>query len=291
MSQLFMVSAVREKNFEWYLQAEREMIKYCFTFAHINYPRYLKYQHVYLRTLQSKRSKTVADLDERGFGGPLSGQPFTSLHGDLITEIFNGQTKCQAGPHAAGFSTGINKVNDWVRTAHIHAKFRCIFTEKIKLQTNSCHKECTLGARKLHVSNMKALKQQLQIYGCNPFAEVNARDITTGEELPKDIIENLLNAGSIGNEKYLSFVTERLVKGTKGFFEPIAKLQIALGIKSKKKTPKAISVIKEDIQAFGVIRGDEIDLNEALKFSITSTPLIIENPDGTQVSRTPFGIF
>ena len=126
--------------------------------------------------------------------------------------------KPQAGPHAADFSTDINKVNDWVPTAHIHIKLRCIFTEKIKLQINSSHKECTPGPRKLQVSNKKALKQQLRIYGCDPFAEVNARDITTGEELPKDIIENLLNADSIGNEKYLSFVTERLVKGTKGFF-------------------------------------------------------------------------
>ena len=49
--------------------------------------------------------------------------------------------------------------------------------------------------------------------------------------------------------KYLNFVTERLVKGTRGFFEPTANLQIALGIKSKKKTPKAIAVIKEDMQA------------------------------------------
>ena len=79
----------------------------------------------------------------------------------------------------------------------------------------------------------------------------------------------------------LNFVTERLVKGTKGFFEPIAKLQIALGIKSKKKTPKAISVIKEDRQAFGVILGDEIDLSEALKYPITSISLSNENLDGT----------
>ena len=124
----------------------------------------------------------MANLDERGFGGSLSGLPSTSLHGDLIPKIFNGQTKCQAGPHAAGFSTDINKLNDWVRTAHIHEKLRCIFTNKIKLHTNSCHKECTPGARKLHVSNVKALKQQLRIYGCDPFAEVNARDITTEEK-------------------------------------------------------------------------------------------------------------
>ena len=177
--QLAMASAVREKNFERHLQAEGEMIKFCFAFDHINYSRYLTYQHVYLRTLQRERSKAVADLNEQGFGVSLSGLPFTSLHGDLITEIFIGQTKRQAGPHAAGFSTDINKVNDWVRTAHIHTKLRCIFTEKIKLLTNSCHKECTPGARKLHVSNVKASKQQLRIYGWDPFAEVNARDIAS----------------------------------------------------------------------------------------------------------------
>ena len=281
MSQLFKVFAAREKNFEWYLQAEGEMTKYCFTFDHINYSRYLIYQHVYLRTLQNEQSKAVADLDEQGFGGPHSSLPFKSLDGHLITEIFNGQTKRQAGPHAAGFSTDINKVKDWVRTAHIHAKLRYIFTEKTKLQTNSCHKECTPGARKFHVSNMKALKQQLRICRSDPSVDLNARDITTGEELPKDIIENLLNPDSIGNEKYLSFVTERLVKGIKGFFEPVAKLQIALGIKNKNKTSKAISVTKEDSHAFGVILGKDIDLNEALKYPITSTPLSIGNPDGT----------
>ena len=37
------------------------------------------------------------------------------------------------------------------------------------------------------------------------------------------------------------FAPERLVKGRKGFFEPIAKLQIAVDIKSKRKTPNDIS--------------------------------------------------
>ena len=101
-----------------------EMIKYCFTFGHINCSRYLTYQHVYLRILQSKQSKAVADLDEQGFGGSPLGLPFTSLYGHLITEIFNGQTKRHAGPHAASFSTDVNKKNDWVQTAHTYAKLR-----------------------------------------------------------------------------------------------------------------------------------------------------------------------
>ena len=34
-----LVSAVRENNFERHLQAEREVVKYCFAFDHINYAR------------------------------------------------------------------------------------------------------------------------------------------------------------------------------------------------------------------------------------------------------------
>ena len=84
-----------------------------------------------------------------------------------------------------------------------------------------------------------------------------------------------------------------MVKGTKGFFESIAKLQIALDTESKKKTPKAISVIKEDRQAFGIILGNDIDLSEALKYPITSTSLSIGNPDGTlrKSPENPFGNF
>ena len=71
------------------------------------------------------------------------------------------------------------------------------------------------------------------------------------------------------------------MKETKGFFEPIAKSKIALGIESKKKTPKTISVTREDSQAFGVILGDKIDLSEALKYLITSIHLSKGNPHGT----------
>ena len=48
---------------------------------------------MYPKILQRERSKAVADLDEQDFGGSVSGLPFTSLHEDLITEIFNVQKK------------------------------------------------------------------------------------------------------------------------------------------------------------------------------------------------------
>ena len=60
----------------------------------------------------------------RRFGGSLSGSNFSSIHGDLITEIFNGETKKQAGPHRLGYSTNVDAINDWIETAYIHAKLK-----------------------------------------------------------------------------------------------------------------------------------------------------------------------
>ena len=103
-SLLALVSAVREKNLDRHLQAEMEMLQYCFAFDHINYAWYLSYQQVYLKCVEANNSPATSHLKERGFGRPLSRQPFVAIHGDLVTEIFNDQTKRQAGPHASGFS-------------------------------------------------------------------------------------------------------------------------------------------------------------------------------------------
>ena len=103
--------AVREGDLEWHLQAEREMLKHCLAFDHINYARFLSYQHVFLRDLQRRNHPAINDIASRGFGGSLSGNPFSSIHSDLITEIFNGETKRSAGPYRAGYSTDTEKVN------------------------------------------------------------------------------------------------------------------------------------------------------------------------------------
>ena len=82
----------------------------------------------------------MMDLTQRGFGGSLLGDSFFCLHGDLIKEIFNGQTKRQAGPHCARFSTDIAKVNTWIATSHFHAKVTQILSDQIQLNTSTNHK-------------------------------------------------------------------------------------------------------------------------------------------------------
>ena len=101
---LALVSAVREGNFERHLQAENGMAGLCFAFDHPNYARYVSYQHVYLSRLKIENKEAYDDLVTKGFGASTTGEPFSSIHGDLITEYFNRTTKGTAGPFRAGYS-------------------------------------------------------------------------------------------------------------------------------------------------------------------------------------------
>ena len=88
--------------------------------------------------------------------------------------------------------------------------------------------------------------------------------MTTEKIIDAKIIQGLLDAEKIGNSKYLEFVAERLVKGTKKFFDPIKKTNLDTGVKRKLRANKA-SAIKEDRQAFGIALSENIDLEEDLQ--------------------------
>ena len=102
-SMLTMVSAVREGHLRRHIEAERDMFSLTFAFSHQNYSRYCSFQHV-LEKLQTENPMAYEDLTSRGFGGSISGQTFSAIHGDLITELFNMETKSAAGPFCSGFS-------------------------------------------------------------------------------------------------------------------------------------------------------------------------------------------
>ena len=137
---LAMVSAVRESNLERHLAAERNMLSLTFAFDHQNYARYGSFQHVYLDNLINTNRNAYEDLVKKGFGASITGQKFSTIHGDLITELFNKQTKGTAGPFRAGFSTDIEAVNRWVSTIHIHCKLREALREELLIKTSSTHK-------------------------------------------------------------------------------------------------------------------------------------------------------
>ena len=277
---LAMVSAVRESNIEKHLQAERQMLKQVFAFDHQNYARYVSYQHVFLRELQRNNHPAFRDLVVHGYGANISGQRFASIHGDLVTELYNRETKGTAGPFRSGYSTDIQATNTWVKTAHIHAKLRVAFRDKLRFKTSSVHKELTESGMKRHNSNVDNLKLKLHSYQANPFEEGHARAITTGAEIDSKVVNGLIEAADIGNKRYAEFIKERLVSGKQSIFDPIKKQKLLTGMEKKKKVAKALSILKEDRQAFGLLVAKAVSIEEAFQFPVTTLPLSLATPEG-----------
>ena len=62
-------------------------------------------------------------------------------------------------------------------------------------------------------------------------------------------------------------------------FDATRKTNLDTGIKRKPRTNKA-SAIKEDRQAFGIVLNENIDLEEALQYPLTTFPLSLATPEG-----------
>ena len=221
------------------------------------------------------------DLRQKGMGGSLTGDPFSSLHGDLHTELFNRETKSTCGPFRSGFITSSDAINNWVQTIHIHSELRVALRKMLRVKTSSKHKEMTPGRKKIHEKHIDNLKQKLVGYGVNPFSEGEPRIISTGVEIEEGVVNDVLRTPKCGEKQFKQFVEERLVKGTKSFFDRIKQNRLKTGIVKVKKTPKVQTVMKEDCKAFGVIAAKTVSLQEAFAHPMTSVPLAIANPDST----------
>ena len=80
-----------------------------------------------------RKDKSIAkDLISNGYGAPSSGDSFSTIHGDLVTEHFNRKMKRTAGPFRSGYNIDIYAVNKWIKTSHIHSKMQNNVEEKIK---------------------------------------------------------------------------------------------------------------------------------------------------------------
>ena len=280
---LAMVSAVREMTIERHLQAERALLPQLFAFGHQNYSRYLTYQHVLLKNLHAQNQGAWRELTLNGFGGSLSGQPFSTKHGDLIIErTINREVKVRGGPMQGGYSTSLSAMNKFVKNTHHLAKLRAALRRKLNVLTSSKHKETTSSGKRIHENTITQMVRQLRRY-LNPFDDGPVRNFKTGAIIDDKIVHGLLNSTELGEKLLQEFIKNRLLPSENqqvSFFTPIKNPKIDTGLKKTKTTPKVINVLKEDKQAFGILVGKSISLEEAHSYPLTSVPLALASPDG-----------
>ena len=71
---------------------------------------------------------------QNGYGGSITGELFSTVHDDLITETtINREVKTRGGPMQGGFSTDITAVDTSVKTSHIIANLRVKLKERLKV--------------------------------------------------------------------------------------------------------------------------------------------------------------
>ena len=128
---------------------------------------------------------------------------------------------------------------------------------------------------------MDGLVRQLDKY-FDPFLIGSARHMKTGVEIDHNIVSGLLSSMEAGEKCFEEFVDQRL-KATgedrKYFFDKIVNLKIKTGQEKAKKDPKAVNVLKEDRQAFGLLAGKVTTSEEAHSYPLTTVPLALATPE------------
>ena len=133
------------------MAGQRAMLPQCFAFDHPNYCWYLTTQHVNLSALSTQESETWEDLLANHFGGSLSGEPFSTIHGDPIIETtINWEGNVRGGPMHGGYSISEEPIDAFIKTSHIMVTIRSKLKEKWAYLTSSAHEEITPGSRIQH---------------------------------------------------------------------------------------------------------------------------------------------
>ena len=112
----------------------------------------------------------------------------------------------------------------------------------------------------------------------------------SGVEISSKIIDGLLAAKETGEKLHLEFVKNWVTSHNTGFFETIKKSGITYK-EEKKKTPKAISVLKEDRQALWLFISKCTDKKAVFHYPLTSYTLAIVDPSGRLYQPTAKHLF
>ena len=117
------IAAYQDENIELHLQAQKELLTLLFAFNHQNYSRYLTYHHIELQALKQKFFSAYEQLKTYGIRATLTGRKFSTIPGDLVTEVtVNQEVKIRDSPMRGGYSTSVETVDDFILNTHALTK-------------------------------------------------------------------------------------------------------------------------------------------------------------------------
>ena len=103
--------------------------------------------------------------------------------------------------------------NRWIRTRHIAVNMKTFLDKTLSTKVApSTHKESTPSGIRRHSENVMKLKNViLNDYAYDFFGNESLKAITTGKQVPADVVEQMISSSDIGNDGLKKFVKDRLV--------------------------------------------------------------------------------
>ena len=108
----------------------------------------------------------------------------------------------------------------------------------------------TPGNKRLHFEHVRSIKAKRKQYNVNIFGDGLTRNLTTGREIDREVIDSLLHTEEVGNKCFIAFVQDRLVEGKKSFFEPNCRVRLKTGSEKRKKGFKTFISFKGALSSF-----------------------------------------
>lgn len=252
---LLYVRSIREGSFQLYLESLTKIVPWMFALDHTHYSRWLPVHIRDMMLLSVRHPAILAEFRAGKFAVHKTSNKFSAMAIDQCHEQNNAIVKESGG--AIGLMTNPGALRRWMVAGPEVAR---MVTEFETLQAHNHindhrHHEQHPRVQTTFLKDVKSLVAVIEEMG-NPFLE-KSEDLMvldTRDILDTSVGETVRKAETLGEEQYLKFVEERLVKPKKPITDVIPKNKLALFSRPPAKCPSKqkmqVAALKNDCNLF-----------------------------------------
>ena len=228
---LQIISSCRQGDWEGYLAALENGVKYFFAHDLFNYARLIPLHLAQMNDIQENNPELWECLKSGDFVVNKSGIPFSSLFTDQALEQEIKNLKRYGG--IVGISQNDTALDRMMHaTPHLSRIVRN-YLRRFSDEKEKKHEHYQLQGSFANRLNENALKLHDKIIvrcGGNPFInKVPLKNVVSSAVIPEEVKNNILGMAKLGQNRYEEFVKERLlVTSSKSIWDKITKLKLKM---------------------------------------------------------------
>ena len=275
--------SLRTGDWNLHLRATEKMLPWFHAYDHFNYARHFTYYWCTQQNLGDTHTGLHQAYLNQHFSAKKTVGRFNRLPADqVIEQTINKEQKGKGS--IIGSSASEGTVQRWILKSHIVASLMTDLKESIGLQINQ-RRPKELGEKRIEYDEMKAQKRVSLIEEwSNPFQRAEEFvSLSSGQQVPEDVKQDLLNARKIGEKQLKEFIDNRILSDKVGFYESIKRLKLktftSLKVKKTTKVKGKEHTIELSLKTFSkfIILQEKrnISIREVLNYELGALPLSI----------------